>query len=129
MPPDTNFPEVFLPRKWGKGDREEFVHGLGDRTWKIQDLRKAVEQEPVYQVPLAFLDLANHKFSDDEGLIDFATHMKHVNESDPDDPIIFDQWGRILDGRHRIVKALLEGRTTIPARKVPDGTVPTFTRS
>lgn len=100
--------------------------GLGKRTWRITDLRKAVELEPIYQVPLAFLDLSAHEFNTEGGLIQFAQHMIHVEESDPDDPIILDQWGRILDGRHRIVKALLEGRTTIPARKVPDGVEPTY---
>jgi hypothetical protein len=123
---NSEYPEVELPREWDQGGREECVNGLGDRVWKAQDLRRAVDNEPIHQVPLAFLDLAAHSFSTEGGLIDFAIHMKHVNESDPDDPIIFDQWGRILDGRHRIVKALLEGRTVIPAKKVPDGTAPTY---
>lgn len=124
--PKSPYPVVELPRKWDQGHREEQVHGLGPRRWRVQDLRKAVENEPVYQVPLAFLNLSAHTFDTEEGLIGFATHMRHVNECDPDDPIIFDQWGQILDGRHRIVKALLEGRTTIAARKIPDGTDPTY---
>lgn len=120
------YPAIDLPRFWDKGGRDERVHGLGDRRWKIRDLRDAVKDEPVYQVPLAFLDLSAHNFDLEGGLIDFAIHMKHVQESDPNDPIIVDQWGRILDGRHRLVKALLEGRTTIGARKIPDGTLPTY---
>lgn len=124
--PAPQFPAVGLPRHWTQGGRDEHVNGLGNRQWIIHDLLKAVENEPVYQVPLAFLDLANHKFGDEGGLIDFAIHMKHVNDSDPDFPVIFDQWGRILDGRHRIVKALLEGRITIPAKKVPDGVASTY---
>jgi hypothetical protein len=122
----SDFPKVELTRIWEIGSREEMVHGLGDRRWRVQDLRLAVANEPVFQVPLAFLDLSTHSFDDEGGLIDFAIHMRKVSESDPDDPVIFDQWGRILDGRHRIVKALLEGRTTISAKKVPDGTQPTY---
>lgn len=124
--PKTDYPVVEIERIWGKAERGEEVKGLRNRTWRVTDLHKAVENEPVYQVPLAFLDLSAHNFDDEGGLIDFAIHMKHVQESDPDHPIIVDQWGKILDGRHRIVKALLEGRTTIPAKKVPDGTQPTY---
>lgn len=120
------YPTIDLFRFWEQGERGEQVRGLGDRMWKVTDLRLAVKDEPVYQIPLAFLDLSAHSFSDEGGLIEFAQHMRHVQESDPDDPIIMDQWGRILDGRHRIVKALLEGRTTIGVKKIPDGVNPTF---
>ena len=123
---DPQYPVVDVCRLWDKAHREEQVHGLGDRRWRIQDLREAVKDCPVYQVPLAFIDLANHWFDTEGGLLAVAMHVRHLNESNPDDPIIVDQWGRILDGRHRIVKALLEGRTTIPAKKVPDGTAPTY---
>lgn len=120
------YPTVELPRNWEKGHREEQVNGLGGRVWRVQDLRNAVKDAPVYHIPLAFIDLAAHTFDLEGGLLDFAIHIRHVNESDPDDPIIVDQWGRIIDGRHRIVKALLEGRTTVPAKKIPDGTQPTY---
>lgn len=49
-----------------------------------------------------------------------------TKDGDTNQPIIMDQWGRIVDGRHRLVKALLEGRTTIPVKKIPDGTQPTY---
>jgi hypothetical protein len=122
----SDFPKIELIRIWELGSREERVSGLGDRRWLVQDLRLAVADQPVFQVPLAFLDLSKHNFDGEGGLINYAIHMRKVNESNPDDPVIFDQWGRILDGRHRIVKALLEGRTVIPAKKVPDGTQPTY---
>ncbi len=119
-------PVVNIPRDWEQGDRHEQVVGLGKRKWKIQDLRLAVADCQVFDVPLAFLDLSAHWFDTEGGLIDFAIHMKHVNETDLKYPIIFDQWGKILDGRHRIVKALLLGHTTIKGVKVPDGTGPTY---
>lgn len=126
MKNNINYPIVDLPRLWERAGRDENVSGLGDRVWKIQDLLKAVENEPTYEVPLAFLDLSSHTFEQEGGLIDFAQHMKHVMECDLSQPIIFDQWGRILDGRHRLVKALIKGKTTILAKKIPDGTQPTY---
>jgi hypothetical protein len=122
-------PIVGVSRNWDKGGRTESVAGLGNRTWKVQDLRLAVKDCPVFEVPLAFLDLSAHSFNMEGGLIDFAIHMRHVNEADLFYPIIFDQWGKIIDGRHRIVKALLLGHTTIKGVKVPDGTAPTYYES
>jgi hypothetical protein len=115
------FPVVGLPELWTGGDREELVHGLGKRRWRVSDLIHAVRNEPVFDVPLAFLDLASHCFDQEGGLIDFAMHMQKINKCSLEFPIIMDQWGRIIDGRHRIVKALIEGHTTIKAVKVPDG--------
>lgn len=124
--PSPAYPAVPINRKWDLGKRGEEVQGLGNRYWRINDLQEVVKDQPVFEVPLAFLDLAAHDFHDEGGLIAFAEHMRHVNDADLDYPIIFDQWGRILDGRHRIVKALLEGRTTIKAQKVPDEASPTY---
>lgn len=125
----TPLPIVDIPRDWDQGGRGESVAGLGDRTWQVQDLQRAVKDCPVFEVPLAFLDLSAHSFNMEGGLIDFAIHMRHVNEADLAYPIIFDQWGKIIDGRHRIVKALLMGHTTIKGVKVPDGTAPTYYKS
>lgn len=120
------YPEIKTERLWEAGGRNETVNGLGDRMWKVTDLLKAVENEPVYDVPLAFIDLSAHSFDMEGGLVDFAVHMRHVNETDLEAPVIFDQWGRLIDGRHRIVKAILEGRTTVKAKKIPYGTSPTY---
>lgn len=129
MSDTTPFQPVAIEREWALGDRREQVQGMDTAQWLVPDLLLAVKDAPVFQVPLAFLDLSAHTFDTRGGLIDFAIHMRHVNESNPDEPVIFDQWGRILDGRHRIVKALLEGRATIPAKKVPDGTSPSYFRA
>jgi len=120
------YPVVDVSRIWDQCNREEEVKCDNGRVWRITDLHEAVKDQPVYQIPLAFIDLAAHSFDVDGGLLAFAMHMRHVNECDADHPIIVDQWGRILDGRHRIVKALLEGRATIGAKKVPDYTSPTY---
>jgi hypothetical protein len=120
------YPTINILRIWDQKHREEEVVCENGRVWRVTDLHEAVKDEPVYQIPLAFIDLAAHKFDSDGGLLAFAMHMRHVQECDADHPIIVDQWGKILDGRHRIVKALLEGRTTIGAKKVPDHTSPTY---
>ncbi|HTY73334.1 MAG TPA: hypothetical protein VMI11_13050 [Actinomycetes bacterium] len=44
-----------------------------------------------------------------------VTHMRLVEEVDPAYPIILGPDGRVMDGMHRVCRALLEGRTTIAA--------------
>jgi len=44
-------------------------------------------------------------------------HMRLIEETDLDFPIILSSDGRILDGMRRVVKALLEGLETIEAVK------------
>lgn len=42
-------------------------------------------------------------------------HMRLVQEVDPSYPIILGVDGRVMDGMHRIARALFEGRSTIAA--------------
>ena len=42
-------------------------------------------------------------------------HMKAVRDCDLDYPIIMDEDGDVMDGRHRIMKAILEDQKTIKA--------------
>ena len=42
-------------------------------------------------------------------LREMVMHMKAVNNSDLDSPIILDEDGELMDGRHRLMKAMLLG--------------------
>lgn len=46
---------------------------------------------------------------------DMARHLRRVMDADLSKPIILDWDGCIADGRHRVVKAILEGHRTIKA--------------
>lgn len=48
-----------------------------------------------------------------------AGHMALVRDADLSFPILLCAEGRLMDGMHRLVKALLEGRTEIQAIKFP----------
>ena len=51
-------------------------------------------------------------------------HMKAVNDADMSHPIILDEDGELLDGRHRIMKALLNGYETIKAVRFDENPSP-----
>ena len=44
-----------------------------------------------------------------------ALHAKLMNETDLSHPIVLSQDGRVMDGMHRVCRALIEGRETIQA--------------
>jgi hypothetical protein len=46
---------------------------------------------------------------------DLALHIRLVEEADLAYPIILSADGRVMDGMHRVVKALIQGRSKIPA--------------
>ena len=44
-----------------------------------------------------------------------ALHAKLMSETDLSHPIVLSQDGRVMDGMHRVCRALIEGRETIRA--------------
>ena len=44
-----------------------------------------------------------------------ALHARLMNETDLSHPIVLSQDGRVMDGMHRVCKALIEGRETVRA--------------
>jgi len=51
----------------------------------------------------------------DRGLLarDVALHASLINETGLDHPIILSQGGRVMDGMHRVCRALIEGREAV----------------
>jgi hypothetical protein len=45
-------------------------------------------------------------------------HVRLTNEVDTSYPIILGPDDRVMDGMHRVVRALIEGRPTIAARRL-----------
>ena len=53
-------------------------------------------------------------------------HARLINELDTSFPIILGYDGRVMDGMHRIARALLEGRTEIEAVRFPSPVEPDY---
>lgn len=53
-------------------------------------------------------------------------HMRLIGEVDPSYPIILGADGRVMDGMHRVAKALLEGRREIEAVRFARDPAPDF---
>ena len=57
-------------------------------------------------------------------LREMVMHMKAVNNADLDRPIILDEDGELMDGRHRLMKAMLLGLNTIKAVRFDENPSP-----
>ena len=57
-------------------------------------------------------------------LRDVVMHMKAVNDADLDKPIILDEDGELMDGRHRLMKAMLLGHENIKAVRFDENPSP-----
>lgn len=72
---------------------------------------------PVFDLQIAAVHLGNVTFEPDGTIYGMVAHMKRVMAVDMSHPIILAADGHIMDGNHRIMRALLEGRTYIPAKR------------
>ena len=57
---------------------------------------------------------------------DYLIHLKRVMSADLSVPIIVRSDGIVMDGRHRILKGLLEGKTCLPSRRFEIDPIPDF---
>ncbi len=87
----------------------------GKKVWLVTSLIERSKGLPVFEIPLAGLFSGSDVWDPITSAYSLAKHMKRVREANLDHPIIMDEEGFIMDGWHRVAKALLEGRETIKA--------------
>jgi ParB-like chromosome segregation protein Spo0J len=95
---------------------------LGRAHWSVPRLFELARELPILEIPLNHLNLwyTYERLS----LRDMVMHMNAVNAADLDKPIILDEDGELLDGRHRIMKAMLLGHVTIKAVRFDENPSP-----
>lgn len=98
--------------------QDYYCDGYGNEYSVARIIDEAKDLE-AFDCPLASLDLS-YRIWRDSDIIEMAEHVKRVNESGLDNPIILDWSGAIADGRHRVIKALVEGKSTIKAVRLKE---------
>ncbi|MBE9582801.1 MAG: hypothetical protein IMF18_14465 [Proteobacteria bacterium] len=109
--------------KYAPVNIETDVDGLGsfreeNQVWKVTSLIYHVKDQEleVFELPLCGINLATTVWeSGDLKIKDFAKHWKRANDADLSYPVILDDDGFIMDGWHRVAKALFLGLSTIKA--------------
>jgi hypothetical protein len=87
-------------------------------AWDVDRLVALTSDLPVRSVPLTEIrELEEHFFGEEEAATwrSFATHVRLVFEAELAYPIIRASDGAVMDGMHRVTKALVLGRAAIDA--------------
>lgn len=84
-------------------------------TERLWELAKDLEPFPVLLDDIAELDLDCWFGDNSPTLREVARHAERIAKADLDYPIILNDDGSLMDGGHRICKALIRGQTSILA--------------
>lgn len=95
---------------------------LGRLSWSVPRLFELSRGLPMMEIPIDHLNM-NYIY-EKLTLREMVMHMKAVNAADLDQPIILDEDGDIMDGRHRLMKALLTGAETVKAVRFDENPLP-----
>jgi len=103
----------------------------GTLIWDVDRLVELSQHLPRVRVPVAsFSELdETYWFSDPEMQPTCRAVLEHtrlINEADLSFPVILSSDGRVMDGMHRIAKAVLEGRAEIEAVRFERDPEPDF---
>ncbi len=101
----------------------------GDRCewWRVPDLWEASRDLPASEVCLDHLSEVHdswlaHWTDPSHPLV--APEMERVRSADLSYPILLHPSGWLMDGYHRVARALMEGRKTLPAVRFTDDNLP-----
>ena len=92
-------------------------------SWSVARLIECAKDLPEFDLPLVHMDLSDVLWEDCTPR-QMAGHIIAVQNADPTKPIILCADGSILDGRHRVVKAIVEGRQSVRAVRFAENPAP-----
>lgn len=95
---------------------------LGSNSWGVARLFQLSKGFPVLEIPVDHLCLSYSY--ENLSLRDMVMHISAIIKSDLNTPIILDEDGDLMDGRHRVMKALLTGKKTIKAVRFDENPTP-----
>ncbi len=87
--------------------------------WYTERLWQLAKDLPVYEVDVGQFEELDRDcwFSESKPptIREVAGHCRRINETDLEIPVIINDNGRLMDGGHRLARALIEGRKTVKA--------------
>jgi hypothetical protein len=91
-------------------------------AWDVQRLIALTDRLPSEEIALDQIAEIDenwwYAYESDPTVRSIVNHVRLVNEVDLAYPIIIDPDGRVMDGMHRVAKALLLGHATIEAKRL-----------
>ncbi len=103
----------------------------GLHAWDVDRLVAIAESLPTEAIPLQVVREVDTVYWFDHGheptVRAVVEHMRLVTEADLRYTIVVDPDGRVMDGMHRVAKALLLRHSTIAAKRLPSLPNPDYT--
>jgi hypothetical protein len=96
---------------------------LGERAWYIETIWSAAEGLPAEEVLVAHIQEVDEDcwFRGGPATVRAVVdHTRRIVDADLTRPVILAADGQVLDGMHRIAKAILAGHDTISAQRLPE---------
>ena len=105
--------------------------GKDTLIWDVNKLSRLVQSQEVVEVPLGEIKELDEAFwygapGDIPTCRSIAGHAKLIEATDLEFPIMLCPEGRVMDGMHRVCKALNMGRSTIKAQRLAELPPPDF---
>ena len=102
---------------------EGHTYSNGKSVWQIEDLWNAVEGMPVHHMPVELFveQLQGTCWTQGDETVTpnwVLSHTRRILGADLEYPMIIDSEGIILDGIHRLCKAVIEGRETVAVQRI-----------
>lgn len=94
---------------------EDNTFRSGDKVWQVPSLIERAKKLAPFDLPLAAIYSGSEVWTPIASAYALAKQMRRVMDVDTSHPIILDEEGFIMDGWHRVARALLDGKTTIKA--------------
>ena len=112
--------------------RKQYFFRPSDRgllAWDVDRLVRLSSALPLQRISLSQVRELNRPWTGDAERptwAEFIQHMALVQAADLTYPIILSATGEVMDGMHRVAKAVLEGRTEIDAVQFPQDPDPDY---
>ena len=105
---------------WIKPDTQ--MARLGRNHWSVPRLFELSRNLPVMDVVIDHM--STYFIYEKLTLREMIGHMKAVEAADLSYPIILDEDGELMDGRHRLMRAIMLGHVTIKAVRFDENPSP-----
>jgi hypothetical protein len=93
----------------------------GLRAWDIDRLVAPASDLPIVQILVSAIRELNEPYWYGLGAIptcrSIVEHARLIDEADESYPIILSSDGRVMDGMHRVAKAVMRRQDAVPAKK------------
>lgn len=93
----------------------ENTYSHNGKVWTVTNLIARAKDLELFDLPLAAIYLGAEVWTPEGSAFGMAHHMRRALDVDTSHPVILSEEGFIMDGWHRVLRALIDGKATIKA--------------